>query len=81
MFVVLELRCKKFCMCNRYDKWVLGGVMMVGSSDLEIILFGCLICVYFCLRVFWSFFCRGFFGLLYFFELWVIWFGVFLEFV
>lgn len=37
MLAVSDPRCKNSCMCNRHDKRVLGGAMMVGSSDSETI--------------------------------------------
>lgn len=51
--------CKKSCMCNRHDKRVLGGAMMVGSSDSETISPVGLTCSYFCSRAPWGFLCRG----------------------
>lgn len=59
MLAVSERRCKKFCMCNRHDKRVLGGAMMVGSSDLETISPVCLTFSYFCSRAPLGFLCRG----------------------
>lgn len=56
---VSEPRCKKSCMCNRHDKRVLGGAMMVGNSDSETISLACLTCSYFCSRGPWGFHCRG----------------------
>lgn len=81
MLAVSEPRCKKSCMCNRHDKRVLGGAMMVGSSDSETISSGCLTCAYFCLRAPWSFLCRGPLGSPHPFEPWVIWPGASLELV
>lgn len=50
---------KNSCMCNRHDKRVLGGAMMVGSSDLETIFPVCLTCSYFCSGGPWDFMCKG----------------------
>lgn len=59
MLAVSEPRCKISCMCNRHDKRVLGGAMMVGSSDSETISPVCLTCSYFCSRAPWGFLYRG----------------------
>lgn len=59
MLAVSEPRCRKSCMCNRHDKRVLGGAMMVGSSDSETISPDRLSCSYFYLRAPWGFLCRG----------------------
>lgn len=66
VLAVSETRCKKnSCMCNRHDKRVLGGAMMVGSSDLEAIfprLLGVVsyffFCLFVCLRCPWDFLCQ-----------------------
>ena len=55
VLAISETRCKNSCMCNRHDKRVLGGAMMVGSSDLETIFPICLTCSYFCSRGPWGF--------------------------
>lgn len=68
-------------MCNRHDKRVLGGAMMVGSSDLETISSVCLTWSYFCPRAPWGFLCRGPLGLPHPSEPRVIWPGAFLELV
>lgn len=75
MLAVSEPRWKKSCMCNRHDKRVLGGAMMVGSSDLETISPVCLTCSYFCPRAPWGVFCRGPLSLPYPSEPRVIWPG------
>lgn len=81
MLAVSEPRWKKSCMCNRHDKRVLGGAMMVGSSDLETISPVCLTCSYFCPRAPWGVFCRGPLSLPYPSEPRVIWPGASLELV
>jgi hypothetical protein len=70
---------KKSCMCNRHDKRVPGGAMMVGSSDSETISPICLTCSCFCSRAPWGFLRRGPLGLPHPSEPRVIWPGVSLE--
>lgn len=81
MLAVSEPKCKKSCMCNRHDKRVLGGAMMVGSSDLETVYPVCLTWSYFCPRAPWDFLCIGPLGLPHPSEPRVIWPGAFLELV